>query len=58
MKFDVYIQDKYVGVVEATNTGTALSAISQKISSGEFSFDEALPKNIKIEPKNEENEFT
>lgn len=54
MKFDVYIQDKYAGVVEATNTGTALAAISKKISSGEFSFDESLPKNIKIEPTNAE----
>lgn len=53
MQYNVYVQDKFYGIVEADNTGSVLNKISQQISSGEISVDHNQPHNIRVEPINE-----
>lgn len=54
MQYDVFIQDIKVGTITASTTGEALSLVTQKIQTKEFTLaDESLPANIKLEPVNE-----
>lgn len=47
--YNVYLQDKFVGTVQAPNTGKALGKVAEKIDSGEFVVpDTNLPPTVTI----------
>jgi hypothetical protein len=51
MTYNVYIQGNLVGTLEANDTDDALRLVGQKLGSGEYSQDPALPPSIKLEPQ-------
>lgn len=54
MKFNVYIQDNFVGQIDADNTGDALATVAEKIKQKEFLVEnENESPNVKVEPFND-----
>lgn len=53
-KYKVYIQDNFVGEIEADNTGQALAVVAKKLEKKEFvSPNENISPNVRVEPVNE-----
>jgi hypothetical protein len=53
MKFNVYIQDSFVGQIDADNTGHALAIVAEKMKQKEFlPENENESPNVKVEPSN------
>jgi hypothetical protein len=51
MIYNVYIQENLVASLEANDTDDALRLVAQKIESGEYSQDPAIPPSIRLEPQ-------
>ena len=59
MEFKVYIQDKFVEIIEAKNVTDVLATVSKKIKNNQILVDNSLEHNIRVEPVNisSENDF-
>jgi len=45
--YEVYVQENYIGIFQAKNTGYLLSIISKQIKNGEITVNPNIPHNIK-----------
>lgn len=50
MKYNIYVQNQLVDVVEAPNTGIAIANATQKLQNGEIQYDNSKPQDLKVEP--------
>ena len=50
MKYNIYVQNQLVDVIEAPNTGIAIANATQKLQNVEIQYDNSKPQNLKVEP--------